>query len=43
MNDAESGAKGEGRGDMEEDEDLSEEEAIAKAIEMSMTENQPKK
>jgi len=43
MNDAESGTKGEGRGEMEEDEDLSEEEAIAKAIEMSMTENQTKK
>ncbi|POW10153.1 hypothetical protein PSHT_08873, partial [Puccinia striiformis] len=44
MNDAEGGAaKAEGGGDMDEDEDLTEEEAIAKAIEMSMKENQQKK
>lgn len=43
MNDADSSAKPEAGGEMEEDEDLTEEEAIAKAIEMSMKENPAKK
>jgi hypothetical protein len=43
MNDAESGAKPETGGEMDEDEDLTEEEAIAKAIEMSMKGDSTKK
>jgi hypothetical protein len=43
MNDADSGAKTEGGGEMDEDEDMTEEEAIAKAIEMSMKGDQTKK